>query len=370
MPSSFHVLIKPASSLCNISCDYCFYDDVSKRQTNMNRKIMSEAVMDAVINQSLEMSPSGYVTFGFQGGEPLIAPLSFYQLFVNRVNALNTKQAIISYTLQTNGMLITAKHAVFFRDNGFLIGVSLDGEKETHDRFRKTFNGQGSYEKALTGIKILNQYEVPFNVLTVLTEYSVNIILDTYQALKTIGISHLQFIPVIEEIANPKLASYALSQEGYQTIQISLFDAYVQDKLNRTDVHIRYFDNLLSMINGRRFEQCGLSGKCHSPLIVESQGNVYPCDFYSDDEHLLGNVLNEPMRLLVKKEIMKSFIIDSLKIPEKCQTCDVYDLCRGGCRRYRIDSLVRADLELMHCVGVQVFLRHVKEKVRTIGTSL
>jgi len=331
---------------------------------------MSEAVMDAIIKQSLEMSPSGYITFGFQGGEPLIAPLSFYQRFVSRVNELNKEQATISYTLQTNGMLITAEHAMFFRDMRFLVGVSIDGEKETHDRFRKTFDGQGSYEKVLKGIKILQQYDVPLNVLTVLTEHSVNTILKTYQALKNLGISHLQFIPVIEEKANPKLASYALNQEGYQTIHIKLFDLYVLDQLNGADVHIRYFDNLLSMIKGRRFEQCGLSGKCHSPLVVESQGNVYPCDFYSDDNHLLGNVLNEPMRLLVQKENMRSFIIDSLKIPEKCQTCDVYDLCRGGCRRYRKDSLVRADQELVHCEGIQVFLRHVKERVRTLSIFL
>lgn len=362
MPSSFHVLIKPASSICNISCDYCFYNDVSTRQTNMNRKVMSDEVMEAVIRQSLAMSPSGNVTFGFQGGEPLIAPLSFYKKFIQCVRELNTENARIAYTLQTNGMLITEEHAQFFSDERFLIGVSIDGSQTTHNRFRKTFNGHGSYEKALQGLSLLQLKGVAFNVLTVLTQQGADAIEETYQLFKDMGISHMQFISVIEPKDEINISpSYALSNEGYARSHQILFDLYRQDKSNGVDVHIRYFDNLLSMMQGHRFEQCGLSGKCHSPIVIESQGNVYPCDFYSDDDHLLGNVLNESIHLLVKKEPMKAFIIDSLKIPARCQTCEVYELCRGGCRRYRKDSFAGASQELVHCEGIKVFLRYVEQ---------
>ncbi len=361
MPSSFHVLIKPASSLCNIACDYCFYEDVSKRQSNMNRKIMSDEVMDAVIGQSLEMSPEGNIMFGFQGGEPLIAPLSFYERFVNRVQELNINQARISYTLQTNGMLVTEEHAKFFHDHNFLLGISIDGTQENHNRFRKTFQGLGSYEKVVQGLKILQRFDVTLNVLTVLTEQSVDTIEETYHALKSLGISHMQFIPVIEDKHNLKLKSYQLSPEGYAKIHTQLFDLYLKDRMSGLDVSIRYFDNLLSMMKGKRFEQCGLSGKCHSPVVIESNGNVYPCDFYSEDNHVLGNVLNEPLQLLVKKDHMKSFIIESLQVPLKCQSCDVYELCRGGCRRYRKDSLIGSGQELTHCEGIQVFLRNVQK---------
>lgn len=361
MNKSLHVLIKPASSLCNLACTYCFYHDVAKYQETHSRKIMSIEIMKRIIDDTLVMALGKSITFGFQGGEPLIAPLSFYEAFVEYVNEKNIYNTLIQYTIQTNGILLTETHAKFFKNNNFLVGLSLDGGEKINNLFRLTENGIHTYAKVIDALNILKKYEIAFNILVVVTHQSTPYIKDIYNDLKQLGVMFLQFIPVLEPFNSiPFSMSYALTQEDYANYHIDLWDMYKHDRKQGEMVFIRYFDNLKSMINHQRVEQCGVSGMCHAQIVVESDGTVYPCDFYSDSQHKLGNLLENTMSEIVKTKTMSDFIVQSLKVNQECIECKFYTLCRGGCKRYHHEDSSHTSKH-KYCEGIKLFLNHVLE---------
>lgn len=361
MSKSLHVLVKPASSLCNLACTYCFYLDVAEQQGRHHRHFMTEEIMSRLINEVLLLSDGGQITFGFQGGEPLLVPLDFYRHFIDEVSRLNHKNSKIEYTLQTNGLFITEEHASFFKEHHFLIGLSLDGGEKIHNLFRLSQNGQPTYDRVIQVLDLLKKHDVFFNVLVVVTHQSAPHIKVIYEELKHLGVFYMQFIPVLEPLnTEPFSMSYALTQEDYAFFHSVLWDLYTEDRQKGTFIFIRYFDNLKHMMNKNRVEQCGVSGMCHAQIIVESNGTVYPCDFYSDKNHELGNIMDKTLRDLVKHPIMKSFIIDSLQIHENCQKCDVYHLCRGGCRRYHANTNDSGGKH-RYCEGIKQFINLVQK---------
>lgn len=315
--------------------------------------------MKKTIDEVFELSQGGHITFGFQGGEPLLAPLTYFREFINYVNDHQHGSSTISYTIQTNGTLMTEEHARFFKENNFLVGLSLDGGEKIHNLFRIDSMGRPSYEGVIRALDILQKFDVPFNVLIVVTHQSAPHVKDIYEDLKQKGIMQMQFIPVIEPLHVPPFSmDYALTQDDYAQVHQVLWDLYQQDRSQGKLIFVRYFDNLRRMMQNQRVEQCGVSGMCHAQIVVESNGDIYPCDFYSDHDHVLGNIMNDRLLDLVKHPRMKTFILDSLKIHEDCQTCQYYHLCRGGCKRYHHHTQEQGGKN-RYCEGIKQFLNHI-----------
>ena len=331
------IMIKPASSLCNLRCKYCFYHDVSQIREEHDLGIMSPQTSDRLISSALKFAAGESVAFAFQGGEPLLAGIGYFRDFVDCVKRSNTLGSRIFFSIQTNGMLIDADWAEFFHDNGFLVGLSLDGDMEAN-RFRVDAKGGNRFYKVLNAAELLKMYEVDFNILTVLTGYAAENIDRIYSFFKRKGFKYLQFIPCLRPFGDSSESELYMTNDQYAHFLIHLFNSYVKDYVRGEYTSVRQFDNWIQMYVGKQPEQCGVCGHCMHQFVVEGNGNVYPCDFYCLDEWLLGNINSDELEKMANSSRANEFIRESLTVDQKCKSCRYYMLCRGGgCKRSRAD---------------------------------
>lgn len=327
-------MIKPVSGSCNLNCEYCFYKDEMKNRKQASFGKMEKVTYTALIRSVLDsLVPGEAMTFGFQGGEPLLAGLSFYEDFVETVEQLNEKKAEVCYVLQTNGTLLNEAYADFFHEKNFLIGISIDGPKNLHDSFRKNARGEGSFIPTLEAVRLLQQKQVEFNALVVLHRKNVFQIRKIYSFLQKQGIFWMQFIPCLDPLGEePGTQEYSLPPGLYAEAILTLFDLWYSDYRSGHYVYIRQFENWAGILKGKQPEACSMSGHCAIQNIVEADGQVYPCDFYALDEYALGNVseynwkTQDCLFLKESEEIRK-------QVQKKCAACPYVRLCRSGCRR-------------------------------------
>lgn len=329
------IMIKPASSLCNLRCKYCFYCDVASHRDVFSLGVMEETTAENLIRSALDFADGCSVAFAFQGGEPLIAGIDYFKSFTEKVNRYNLKNSEIFYSIQTNGTLVDDEWASFFHDNKFLVGLSLDGDYEGN-KFRVDANGQNSYYKITKAAKKFDKYKVEYNILTVLTGYCAENAERIYKHFRLQGMKYLQFIPCLRPMGDNTQSELYMTPEQYSDFLIRIFNLYVKDFMRGNYMSIRQFDNWVRMYLGQRGEQCGLMGHCTHQFVCEGNGNIYPCDFYCTDEWLLGNINKSSLKSLAQSKTATEFIKESLPVPEKCKKCNYYPLCRaGGCKRNR-----------------------------------
>lgn len=336
MPIS--VMLKPASSNCNLACEYCFYHSLALTREDFSKGFMSEDTAKAVIDSALEFANGTDVYFTFQGGEPLLCPLDFYEKFVAYVKTANVKGSNINYCLQTNGTLINDENAEFFKQNNFLIGVSLDGDMEVN-KYRVYKDGSNSFNDIMCGIELLKKHNVSFNVLSVLTKNTALNFRKAYRFFKSNDLRYIQFILGLKPFDGEYDEDMYMSNDDYAYFLTKCFNIYYNDYMRGDYVSVRTFDNYISLVNGKNAEQCGMNGCCSTQFVVEGDGSVYPCDFYCTDEWLLGNINNSSFKSLYKSEKCVEFIKSSFKLDDKCKSCKYFYLCRGGgCKRNRQSS--------------------------------
>ena len=327
------IMIKPASSLCNLRCKYCFYCDVASQREVISFGVMKEDTAEKLIKSALEFADGCSVAFAFQGGEPLIAGLGYFRFFTEKVNEYNTKNSEIFYSIQTNGTLVTDEWASFFRENRFLVGLSLDGDFEGN-KFRVDEKGQNSYYKIISAANKFRKHGVEFNILTVLTGYCAENAERIYKYFRSNGFKYIQFIPCLRPMGDSTQSELYMTNEQYADFLIKIFNLYVKDFVRGNYISIRQFDNWVRMFLGERAEQCGLMGHCTHQFVAEGNGNIYPCDFYCTDEWLLGNINESSLESMAKGEKAKAFIMESLGVRQECKECKFYPICRaGGCKR-------------------------------------
>lgn len=322
------VLIKPASGHCNAACPYCFYRDEMKNRETQIYGMMSKSTLENVVRHVIAAS-SNSCGFCFQGGEPTLAGLDFFQTFEALLAQYAPAGMVISRSIQTNGLLIDARWAAFFRKHNYLVGLSLDGPKDIHDSQR----GDGTWKKVMRTAELLRIQEVPFNILTVVTGRSARYAQRLYNFFMKNGLCYQQYIPCLDGLQGDA-AKWSLSPEQYGIFLTMLFDCWYRDVCAGQFVYIRYFENLMNMLTGRAPESCGLSGKCTIQYVIEGDGSVYPCDFYALDHYRLGNINENSFDALSVPHI-NAFLDAGAQIPETCPACPWFSLCHGGCRRDR-----------------------------------
>lgn len=333
------IMIKPASSLCNLRCEYCFYHNVSDMREVQSYGIMTVETADKLIEKALAFADGESISFTFQGGEPLMAGLRFYRHFVKSVDKKNRLKSPIYFSLQTNGTLINYEWAQFLHSNGFLVGLSLDGDCN-NNRYRVDRELNSTFDRAMNAAKILSEHCVDYNILTVLTGSCADNIDDIYSFFKTQGFRYLQFIPCLRPFGDNSENELYMTEEQYGNFLITCFKRYCEDYKSGSYISIRYFDNLVWLYRGQPAEQCGLYGHCMHQFVAEANGNIYPCDFYCVDEWLLGNINDTETNFdtLAHSKRAIDFLKESLQIKAECRTCEYYSLCRGGgCKRNRAD---------------------------------
>ena len=332
------IMIKPASSLCNLRCRYCFYHNVTELREVSSFGVMTNETADNLIEKSLAFANGESVAFAFQGGEPLIAGLPYFKHFVEKVKASNKLGSQIYLSIQTNGTLVTDEWCEFFHDNGFLVGLSLDGNFE-HNKFRVDENRENAFYKILTAAEKFKKHNVDFNILTVLTGHCADNIDEIYKYFRSKGFRYLQFIPCLRPFDSDEQSELYMTADQYADFLIKVFNLYVKDYVRHNYVSIRQFDNWVRLFLRQPTEQCGIQGHCTHQYVSEANGNIYPCDFYCTDEYFLGNIKDTDFATMAKSETVKNFIKESLIIPERCRSCNIFPICRaGGCKRTQLSE--------------------------------
>ncbi len=352
------VLIKPSSSLCNMRCAYCFYHDEAQNRDVASNGIMSDETAESLIRKAFAESDDG-VFFAFQGGEPTLAGLDFFEKFVSKVNEVNVKKAPVVYTIQTNGLNIDQKWALFFRQNRFLVGLSCDGDKTVHDLLRTDTANKGTYKRVIAAAECLKKHRVEFNILTVVTKKVAQNIKKVYRSFKKHGFDYIQFIPCLAPIGSCEDAPHVPDNEDYYRFLSVLFEEWYEELREGKYRSIRYFDNLYFIFKGDRAEQCGMQGRCCIQFVIESNGDVYPCDFYCLDDFLLGNINQSSFGELAQSDKAKEFLAFSEKRDE-CKGCEYEKYCLSGCRRYRDSGSYR------YCDASRRFYPAMLEKMPSI----
>ncbi len=368
--TDMNLLIKPTSSLCNLRCMYCFYLDTAKNRDNESYGMMSEETLETVIKNAFTKDLRR-ITIAFQGGEPTLAGLDFFVKAVEFINKYNINKIPVNKAIQTNGIVVDDSWAEFFKKNNFLVGVSLDGPQEFHDKFRVYSNGNGSYKQVMAAINILKKHKVDFNILCVVNSITAKKIHTIYNFYKKNGFEYLQFIPCIQGFGeeNTKMP-YTLTPKEFGTYMCTLFNLWYEDFIKTGQPHIRQFENYIEMILGYPPESCGMSGLCICQNVIEADGSCFPCDFYVIDKFKLGNVYKNSYEEMLNTCRELGFIQDHLITDDKCKTCKHIGLCRGGCRRYcePIEGENRS-LNLL-CDGYYHFFENCTERMVNIARAI
>ncbi|MCR5784988.1 MAG: anaerobic sulfatase maturase [Eubacterium sp.] len=325
------ILIKPVSGMCNIDCKYCFYKEIALYPGKCAR--MSDEVMKKLIDRALE-TEADEILFAFQGGEPLLAGAEYYRDFIKYVSE-NNKSSKIAYSVQTNGMLINDEYVEIFKENNFLVGISIDGPKFVHDKYRLKYDGNGTYENVISNAKKLMNAGVEVNVLSVITGEGALKAKKIYEFYKKNGFYFTQFIPCMDPINEVQgSGENALTTDKYYTFLSELFELWYEDFMSGEYISIRHFDNWVRMVMGERSDMCSLTGVCGSYFVCESDGNIYPCDFYVSSKYLLGNIVTDSFEHLFKSLNESGFLKEAaVCLSPECKECKNFDLCRGGCKR-------------------------------------
>ena len=358
---NLNLLIKPASSSCNLRCRYCFYYDVADNREVKNYGIMNDDTLENMVKKVFD-DVEHTANFAFQGGEPTMAGIEFFEKFHKLVEKYNTKKIIVNFSLQTNGTLLNKKWLELFKKHNYLIGLSLDGNKEMHDTFRIDSKGEGTFSKVLKAAKMMKKAEVEFNILCVVNKLIAQNGKLVYNFFRNNGFRYYQFIPCLDSLSCSEEKDYTLTAEDYGKFLDETFNLWYEDIMSDKRISVRHFDNYTKIILGEEPEACDMVGHCNMNAVLESDGSMYPCDFYVLDEFKVGNINESTFEELFKSEAEMRFLRTSLVVDEKCKVCRYFKICRGGCRRHK-ELTAEGNYENRFCESYKYFFEKNIDKM-------
>lgn len=351
------LLIKPASGHCNMRCTYCFYVEEMKQREIENYGMMTIETLSSILEKVFLPTISA-CSIAFQGGEPTLVGLEFYKNFIRLVDEKNCYDCNMQFAIQTNGYALTKEWVQFFKKHDFLVGISLDGIEECHNQHRVDSKGDGTFQRVLHTIALLKQYEVKYNVLTVINATTVQYANRIYNFYKRNNIRYQQYIELVNPAESTQYLEEKLTPEIYGQFLIALFKKWYRDLINREYVSILYFEDLMDILCGYMPTSCTMCGICGSSLVVEADGSVYPCDFYVLDEWKLGNFKTDSLKEMRRVVQDKRFVEMSQSVPNECQRCKWYFLCRNGCRKNCEPVTQNQRGVNYYCKGYQMFFEY------------
>lgn len=349
----FQVLIKPASGDCNLRCEYCFYlrapEELYPEET-MHR--MTDTVLERVVENLL-----GYrfpeTIFAWQGGEPTLAGVDFFRKAVEFEKKHGAPGQVVGNAVQTNGILIDDDWCRLFREYNFLIGLSMDGPEDIHDARRVNIGNRGTWHKVMETAEQFRRWGVEFNILCVVNASNVHLGADLLKWFVANGFDYVQFIPCME-----KDSPHNVPIDAYGQFLCDTFDYWSKEGFGK--VFVRDFDALLAQRMGRPGGICTYGDRCNGYLVVEHNGDIYPCDFFVYGDWKLGNVMDAPLHTFTEHPAYKQFAYQKTKVPA-CRGCEWRKLCHGGCQKDRLAAGSLSD-PTPFCASYKTFFAHAVPK--------
>jgi len=391
-PPAFHVLVKPTGARCNLDCSYCFF--LSKEMLYPGSRFrMADELLEDYLRQLIEGHTAPEVQVAWQGGEPTLMGLAFFERSIELVEKYRKPGVRVIYSLQTNGTLIDEGWARFLRRHNFLVGISIDGPQPLHDVYRVDKGNQPTFDKVLRGLRSLQEQGVEYNTLTTLHRANADHPLEVYRFLRDKCHSRfLQFIPILERVpaggqesaapgsswrerplyrqAGDQVTDRSLRPEQYGDFLIGVFEEWVRHDVGR--VYVQMFDVALANWLDEPPGLCVHAQTCGLALAIEHNGDLYSCDHFVEPEYRLGNILETPLIELVTSPQQQRFGREKLdSLPAYCRACEVRFACHGGCPKDRFLTTPEGEPGLNYlCAGFKRFFHHVDEPMRRMVALL
>jgi len=388
LPKGMHVLAKPIGPVCDIACDYCFYLEKRCLYRNGEQYRMTDEVLSAYISQYVESQPTPIVEFVWHGGEPTLLGVDFFRRVVELQRPFHAKRKILN-ALQTNALRLDDEWCAFFKENGFFIGVSLDGPQEIHDRYRKDRRGKGTFERVMRGIRLLQKHQVEFNILACVGREAASRPLEVYRFFRDAGIHFIQFTPIVERdpdedtrstgfrLARPsvldrpepnkKVTPWTVDPEKYGDFLIAIYEEWVRNDVGA--VFVMNFEWALNAWLGEGSPVCIFARQCGRAAAMEHDGSVFACDHYVYPEYRLGSVLEDDLSNMIERSVATGFgPHKEATLPRYCRECEVLKACWGGCPKHRFATTPAGESGLHYlCAGYRKFFRHIRKYLRAMS---
>jgi uncharacterized protein len=342
----FSLLVKPASADCNLRCAYCFYLSKAALYVESDRHRMSLSTLERLVASYMATEQPQYV-FGWQGGEPTLMGVEFFRQVVELQSRYGRPGAVVANGLQTNATRMTDELAALFARYRFLVGVSIDGPEDVHDRHRTGGGGAGSFAAVSKGIERLQRHGVAFNALVAVSAANVERPRETYRFLVDRGIEHHQYIPIVEVDERGQPLPFSVGPEQWGRFLVNLYELWYPDRYR---VSVRHFDAVLARLLDGTETICTMGRDCRSYFLVEHNGDVYPCDFFVEPRLRLGNIHDSEWVELGRSALYREFGAQKSRISPECTACGFLDLCAGDCPRFRAE---RAGAQTAHSAGTE-----------------
>lgn len=386
-PQGIHIVAKPIGPACNLNCTYCFYLEKQALFSAGADYRMPDAVLSAFIAGYIAAQPTPVVEFVWQGGEPTLLGLDFFRRVVE-LQAPYFLQKTIRNSLQTNGTLLTDEWCRFLKENNFMVGISLDGPREVHDRYRRDRQGNGTFDRVLVGLRLLQRHGVEFNIMASVAMESARQPLEIYRFFRDQGAEFIQFVPIIERRPdaaareqglrlgspaapeNMEVTPWTVIPAEYGEFLIAIYEEWVRRDVGK--VFVMNFEWALNAWIGNPSPVCIHAGRCGRSVALEHNGDLFACDHYVYPHYRLGNILTHDLAGMVTESLRSGFgVAKETSLPRICKECPVLAACRGGCPKQRFTESCHGEPGLHYlCAGYRRFFLHIRKYLKVMATLL
>jgi len=385
-PMAYHIMVKPIGPICNLDCRYCFYLEKDQLYSSAHSWAMPDAVLESFVRQYIESQDIPVIQFAWQGGEPTLLGIDFFQRTVDyQKKYANGKH--IENAMQTNGILVDDGWGEFLAQNHFLVGLSIDGPEQIHDHYRVDKGGQPTFARVMEGLRTLRRHGVEFNTLTCVQRHNARKPLEVYRFLKAEGSGFMQFIPVVERIASEEppdklslvspsyaqdamVAEWSVDPHDYGSFLCAIFDEWVRNDVGQH--FVQAFDIALEAWVGMMPSLCVYSETCGAAMALEHNGDLYSCDHYVYPDNFLGNLMEIPIETMVCSGMQQKFgEAKSKSLPQYCRDCRFHFACHGECPKHRFRQAPTGEGGLNYlCPGLKQYFAHIDPYMRFMAEEL
>jgi len=366
-----YVMLKPVGSACNLNCTYCYYLEKEHLYPSVKSQMMSDTILEKFTEEYINAQTQNEILFTWHGGEPLLRSISFYKKALEYQKKYGRGRKIDN-VLQTNGTMLTDAWCEFFKENNFLIGISIDGPQDFHDEYRRDKGGLPTFVKVMKGIDLLKKHGVEFNAMAVVNEYNANYPVEFFQFFKELGVKYIQFAPIVERInqqenglklttpdEEAELAEFSVLPIQWGKFLVGLFDEWIKEDVG--NIYIQMFDSTLANWVGEQPGICTLARHCGHAGVMEFNGDVYSCDHFVFPEYKLGNINTDSLASMMYSEKQLKFGTDKYDtLPRQCLECEFLFACNGECPKNRFARTKDGEYGLNYlCAGWKMFYGHV-----------
>ncbi len=364
----FQIFAKPVGSRCNLQCSYCYYLNKKELYPGKGQLLMDDQLLRQYIIQHIEATTDDFIMFSWHGGEPTLAGIEFYRKAVAiQKQHLPSGKTLVN-GIQTNGTLLNDEWCRFLSDEKFLVGISLDGTEDLHNRFRAGREGEATFSNVLKGLQMLQNFGITHEILCVVNSVNVHNPLKIYRFFKSIGARYITFLPLVEH--QPQLqggvSSSSVHAADFGQFLIKIFDEWVEQDIGK--VQIQIFEEAIRTAFNQEHVLCVFKENCGRVPVVEHNGDFYACDHFVNPNHLIGNIQQHSLASLLDHPRQKAFgMAKSLTLPQYCRQCPVLNMCNGECPKNRFIETPDGESGLNYlCEGYKAFFTHIRPFIEAI----